>query len=172
MKERYSLLVSIALITMLFITNVFAQDYTQLHLPQGAKARLGKGWINDIKFSPDGDQLAVATTIGVWIYDVRTGKEVDFITDICTNETKLSSESIGGANAISYSPDGTILAAAHWDRKIRLWDVSNPHRKRGGFHNRYMIAIQYAILPLLNHYLPLKDTWELSTMLHFPRMVA
>ena len=124
MKRRYSLLVSIVLITTLFITDVFAQDYTKLHLPPGAKARLGKGWINDIKFSPDGDQLAVATTIGVWIYDVRTGKEAHFITDIYTNGPELVNESMGGANAISYSPDGTILAAAHWDRKIRLWDVS------------------------------------------------
>ena len=57
-----------------FITNSVAQDYTQWHLPDGAKMRLGKGEINDIKFSADGTQLAVATSIGIWIYDVQTRK--------------------------------------------------------------------------------------------------
>ena len=127
MKKRYILLVAVVLNTMLLLSDIFAQDYTKWHLPPGAKARLGKGWINDIKFSPYGDRLAVATTIGVWIYDVRTGKEVDLITDVYTDDTKLFPESMGGTNAISYSPGGVILAAAHWDRKIRLWDVSSDH---------------------------------------------
>ena len=127
MKKIYVLLVAVVLNTTLFLSNIFAQDYTKWHLPPGAKARLGKGWINDIKFSPYGDRLAVATTIGVWIYDVRTGKEVDLITDVYTDDTKLFPESMGGTNAISYSPGGVILAAAHWDRKIRLWDVSSDH---------------------------------------------
>ena len=47
-------------------------DYTQWELPEKAKARLGKGWINAIQFSPDGTQLAVGGGIGVWLYDVRT----------------------------------------------------------------------------------------------------
>lgn len=128
MKQIYVLLVAVVLNTMLFLSNTFAQDYTKWNLPPGAKARLGKGWINDIKFSPHGNRLAVATTIGIWIYDVRTGKEVDLITDVYTDETKLYPESIGGANAISYSPGGVMLAAAHWDRKIRLWDVSIDYR--------------------------------------------
>ena len=125
MKKKYVLLVLIVLMTMLIPLNIFAEDYTKWHLPQGAKARLGKGWINDIKFSPYGDRLAVATTIGVWIYDVHTGKEVDLIADAHTDKGNLFTESMGGANAISYSPGGIILAAAHWDRKVRLWDVSS-----------------------------------------------
>ena len=130
MKKKYVLLVAVVLNTTLLLLDIFAQDYTKWHLPPGAKARLGKGWINDIKFSPHGDRLAVATTIGVWIYDVRTGKEIDLITDVYTDEAKpkLFPESMGGANAISYSPGGIILAVAHWDRKIRLWDVSNDYR--------------------------------------------
>ena len=32
----------------------FAQDYTQWGLPEGAKARIGKGSINDMRYSPDG----------------------------------------------------------------------------------------------------------------------
>ena len=113
MKKVYVLFVAVLLIAMLLLPNVFAQHYTQWQLPDGAKARFGKGWINDIKFSPNGSQLAVATTIGVWLYDVRTGEETVLFTGL-----------MRGANAISYSPGGLILAAAHWDQTIRLWDVS------------------------------------------------
>ena len=41
--------------------NTFAQDYTQLNLPEGAKALLSKGTINEIAYSLDGTRLAVAT---------------------------------------------------------------------------------------------------------------
>lgn len=77
---KKSNLIAIVLIILLisFITNSFAQDYTQWHLPDGATMRLGKGEINDIKFSPDGNHLAVATSIGIWIYDVQTLKEITF----------------------------------------------------------------------------------------------
>ncbi len=51
-------------------------EYTRWELPEGAKARLGKGSINDIKFAPDGTRFAVATTIGVWMYDAQTGAEI------------------------------------------------------------------------------------------------
>ena len=51
-----------------FLSNSFAQEYTQWHLPEGAIARLGKGKIKDIEFSPDGTRLAIATDIGIWVY--------------------------------------------------------------------------------------------------------
>ena len=56
------------------------QDYMQWHLPEGVNARLGKGKVNDIKFSPDGTLLSVGTSIGVWLYDATTGKEIDLLT--------------------------------------------------------------------------------------------
>ena len=120
MKKVYVLLVAVLLTKALLLPNVFAQHYTQWQLPDGAKARFGKGWINDIKFSPNGSQLAVATTIGVWLYDVRTGEETALFTGL-----------MRGANAISYSPGGLILAAAHWDQTIRLWDVSRDSTENG-----------------------------------------
>ena len=51
------------------------QDPTQFHLPIGAIARLGKGIVNDIAYSLDGDCLVVASYLGIWLYDVRSGKE-------------------------------------------------------------------------------------------------
>ena len=49
-------------------------DSPQWHLPEGVKARLGKGSINDIAYSPDGTVLAVASSIGVWLYDASSGE--------------------------------------------------------------------------------------------------
>ena len=54
-------------------------EYTKWQLPDGAITRFGKGAINEIKFSPDGTQFAVATTIGVWIYDAKTGNEISLL---------------------------------------------------------------------------------------------
>ena len=66
------ILLTILLLSTLFLTNTFAQDYTQLSLPEGAKARIGKGVITDIQISPDNTRLAIASSIGVWFYDVST----------------------------------------------------------------------------------------------------
>ena len=55
-------------------------DYQMWNLPDGAIARFGKGGISQgdrvIAFSPDGGLLALATTIGVWLYDVKTTREL------------------------------------------------------------------------------------------------
>lgn len=113
MKKIYLFAIGLLLSTSLFLPNSFAQNSTQWELPLGATARFGKGWVRDIEFSPFSDQLAVATTIGVWIYDVRTGEE-----------RALFSGIMGGANAISYSQGGSMIAAAHWDQTVRLWDIN------------------------------------------------
>lgn len=87
-------------------------DYTQWHLPDGAKIRLGKGRILDIEFSLDGSLLAVASKIGIWIYDATTHTELKLLvghTDLILN--------------ISFSPSGEILAGGCWDGTIHLWDV-------------------------------------------------
>ena len=63
-------------ISVLFLQNSFAQDYTRWGLPEGATARLGKGTIYDIAYSPDVTRLAVASEIGNWLYDAHTGDEV------------------------------------------------------------------------------------------------
>ena len=60
---------TILLNAILFLTS-FAQDNTKVGLPEGAIARLGKGGINFMRFSPDGTRLAVGTDVGVWLYDV------------------------------------------------------------------------------------------------------
>ena len=52
----------------IFTANAFAEEYTRWGLPTGAKTRFGKGRIFDIKYSPDGNKIAVATT--TWHLDI------------------------------------------------------------------------------------------------------
>ncbi len=84
-------------------------DYTQWQLPEKAKKRLGKGWINAIQFSPDGTQLAVGSGIGVWLYDVSTGKETSLFPGIC--------------RALAFSPDSRFLVNGG-DDTTTLWEIA------------------------------------------------
>lgn len=106
------------LTAILFPPNVYAEDYTQLQLPEGAKTRMGKGTINDIKFSPDGNWVAVAGSIGVWLYDAHTGAEVSLLTG-----------HTGSVLSVAFSPDSKILASGSWDTTIGLWDVETGRHK-------------------------------------------
>ena len=104
-------------ITFLFaaamLSNSFAQDNTKVGLPEGAIARLGKGGINLMRFSPDGTRLAVGTDAGVWLYDVPHGKE-----------TALFTEHPGQVNALAFSTDRKILASGGFNNPIiQLWDL-------------------------------------------------
>ena len=86
-------------------------DYRTWHLPDGAMARLGKGTIRDIAFSPVGPYLAVASGIGVWMYEVATSRAL------------MLMPTASGVSSVSFSPDGSTLASGSWDGTVQLWDV-------------------------------------------------
>ena len=79
-----------------------APGYTQFGLPEGAIARLGKGTLGEIHFSPDSSRLAVSSSIGIWFYDPQTGEELDLLT---------YTDGIPPF-AFAYSPDGNTIASA------------------------------------------------------------
>ena len=108
-------IVTLLILFTLFSLNTFAQEYTQWGIPEGAKARLGKGSINEIAYSPDGTQLAVASSIGIWLYDVQAGEELALLTG-----------HTGSVNSMVFSPDGTILASISTTGvdAVHLWDVA------------------------------------------------
>ena len=87
------------------------QDYTKWSLPENALARFGKGRIIQMKYSPDGKQLAVATPIGIWLYDAQNGKELNLLTGHRSE-----------VNSVAYSPDGSTIATGAWDG-VKLWDA-------------------------------------------------
>ena len=94
-------------------TEETVKDWTQWALPKNAKARLGKGGINVLQFSPDGTQLAVGSNIGVWLYDVETGKEVSMFPGMC--------------QSVAFSPDGRFLAHGgnqYRGEALQLWEVA------------------------------------------------
>ena len=96
----------------LFLPNTFAQRNAEPQLPEGVKTHIeSSGKITgNIQYSPDGKEFAVASSMGIWIYNARTGAEVALLSG--HQEVVL---------AIAYAPDGKTLASAGRDATIRLW---------------------------------------------------
>lgn len=106
------LIVPLLLVLILFTLNGYTEDYMKWGLPENATLRLGKGQIYDLKHSPDGDFIAVATSIGVWIYDADSGKEI-----------RLLRKHRYPVDSLAFSPNGKMLASGGSDG-IHLWE---PH---------------------------------------------
>lgn len=112
-------------------------DYAQWRLPENAKARLGKGSISgNVAYSPDGKLLAVGSTVGIWIHDAQTGKELDFFSLARSlvrkdGEHIVPSEYNHHIGCIEFSPDGKILASGGWNQlhSVVLWDVTTGQQK-------------------------------------------
>ena len=122
LKKALLLKFCLLLVSVLFLQNTLAQDYTRWRLPKGTKARLGKGWTSEIQYSPDGTRLAVASSIGIWLYDTQTYQVVN-----------LFIGHTGNVNSVAYSPDGVTLASGSTDTTIGLWDtVTGAHRPLTG----------------------------------------
>ena len=129
------LLGSFTLSTFSTVSIAQTQDYSGVNLPDGAIARLGKGGVSyddrGIAFSPDGSRLAVATSMGVWLYNAETFDEIALLTGHKEPVT-----------AVAFSSDGTKLASVsgfHFPGTLKLWDVETgqniatfPSRRRFG----------------------------------------
>ena len=106
-------MLTLLLMATLHLPNTFAQDWTHWRLPEGARARLGKGGVAEIAYSADGTRLAVANTVGIWIYDAHNLMELDLL----TGHTQ-------GITSIAFSPNGLTLASSSYDETVRIWDVA------------------------------------------------
>ena len=107
--------IAILLVVGISLNGSLAENEVEWHFTESAKMRLGKGRINDIKFSPDGRRFAVATSIGIWMYDAHTGEELALLA-VLPGEGRM-------VTTIAFSPDGRTLASGEFDGVGRLWDV-------------------------------------------------
>jgi len=105
MKRLLELKFAFALPFILFLLNSCGKterihqtpEFNRWHMPQNVKFRLGKGSVNDLTYSPDGSRLAVASSIGIWLYDAYTGEE-----------SALLTRHTHGVHSIAFSPDGRL----------------------------------------------------------------
>ncbi len=109
-------MLTVFMVLVIFLPIAFSQNYTQWDLPEGAKARLGKGGAGGLKFSADGKHLMVKNSVGIWVYDAHSGVELDLITD------KLS-------DYLAVSPDGSTVASWGPDETVYLWNVADSENK-------------------------------------------
>ena len=98
--------------------NNTTQTATQWHLPEDAKARLGKGKISEIQYSSDGAILVVATGIGIWLYDTTTYQEIGLLT-----------AHTSAVKSLAFSPDGHLLASVDDAGTLLLWHRSTGAQK-------------------------------------------
>ncbi len=110
-----SVLFSIFLLLIALYHHSYADYNSHIGIPEDAIARLGKGGINLMQFSPDGTKLAVGTDVGMWIYNVATGQE-----------TPLFPVHTGEVNALAFSSDGSRLASGgRYDSGLHIWNTKS-----------------------------------------------
>ena len=74
--------------------------------------RLGKGWAYDLIFSPNGKILSVATSIGVYLYQVETMELISFLPSNTFVET------------IAFIDDENLIVG-YKDSTIAVWNIEN-----------------------------------------------
>ena len=114
MKNIILFHITLLLILSIGVSDGLSQEYTQWGLPEGAITRLGKGEIYDIKFSPDGNQLFVGTSIGKWTYDIHSHKEINLLRS--HSYSRPTSRDV-----IAYSPDRKKLQMETLEAALSYW---------------------------------------------------
>lgn len=92
-------------------------DITTWAIPDGAIARLGRGLVKALAFSPDRNTLAVGSGIGLWLYEVSTMEPF-----------ALWDTERGLVSAVTFSPNGHLLATGNKDGGVSVWDIPSQQR--------------------------------------------
>ncbi|RKU25403.1 hypothetical protein C6497_16210 [Candidatus Poribacteria bacterium] len=83
-------------------------------LPDDAIARLGRGEVRTMAFSPDGQYFAVGSKIGLWLYELSS------LSPITLWETDR-----GFIDGATFSPDSRWIASYTYHEALRVWDIQN-----------------------------------------------
>jgi WD40 repeat protein len=89
-------------------------DVTTWALPEGAIARLGRGSVRDMAFSPDGQYFAVGTAIGLWLYELPT------LSPIALWDTER-----GMIDTAIFSSDSRRIVTYTFCEELKIWDVQS-----------------------------------------------
>ena len=116
--HEMKIVVASIMLSAVFAVSGVAQEYATWGLPEGAKLRIGRGTMYDLAYSPDGSRIAIASSIGIWLYDTATLEEVDLLTEHTEEVT-----------SVVYSPDGSMLASGSEDKTVRVRDVKSGEQK-------------------------------------------
>ena len=119
------------------LTETSIQNYPEenlISLPPNAMARFGRGSVSANAISPDGNTLAVASRIGVWLYNAHTD---DFIRLIAVEGTGLLSR-------VTFSPDNTQIATGDWDGIASLWDVATGTKLATFTNTDYVVSVAFS----------------------------
>lgn len=73
---------------------------------------LGRGGLHGLAYSPNGEEVAVATSIGLWIYPVNSDEQPRLLPSLMPIKTVI------------YSPDGQFIATGGDDTLVNIWDVA------------------------------------------------
>ncbi len=124
MKRTSFLISTLLLVTTLFLTNGFAQEY--VHYKTLTRSN-NDGWVECVTFSPDGQTLISKNFNSINLWGVGTGKHI---------RSFRFSEIMHGVmpqNPTSFSLNGEILAVGSLNGSIYLWDPTTSETiLRGG----------------------------------------
>ena len=87
-------------------------DSIRWNLPDGARARLGRDYVNSMVLSPNGKYLSVAGEVGVWFYDFSMQSPI-----------AMWNKGQSPYSALAFSYDGQLISIADSNGIVRVFDI-------------------------------------------------
>ena len=122
MRQRFfpqTLIISLCLILCMRVSAQAQSTYIPITVQNAAQIsqieRIGSGVPRALIFSPDGLRLAVATTLGVWLVDQPVEAR---------HASPVLFEGQGGAESVTFSPDGSKIASGGEDNSVMVFDAA------------------------------------------------
>jgi len=94
--------------------SVGGEDVTTWALPETAIARLGRGSVRDMAFSPDGQYFAIGTSIGLWLYELPTLSPI-----------ALWNMERGMTDHVTFSPDSHRIVMRTFAGNLIVWNIQS-----------------------------------------------